>query len=491
MTKVNKLKIAVIGSGIGGLSAAVRLRSQGHDVTVFEANDYPGGKITEVRLGDYRFDAGPSLFTMPENLLDLFRVAGKNPDDYFSYRPVGESCRYFYPDGTELTAWENRDLFATECHEKLGVDPVVVTDFLNHSKALYDLTAHLFLDKSLHKLSTYLSTETLKSFLQIHKLELGKTMNRANEKRLKHPKLVQLFNRFATYNGSNPYVAPGILNIIPHLEFNIGTYFSDGGMINVAQSAFRLAKDIGVRFEMNTPVDRIAVEEKAVKGVIVHDELLPFDRVVSNMDIVPTYRQLLSDQPAPERTLKQERSSSAIIFYWGIRKEFKQLGLQNIYFSNDYENEFEYMFSRGDICDDPTVYVHVSSVMEPSDAPEGCMNWFVMINAPHNTGQDWDEVIQRTRRNVLAKLNKSFGEDIEALIEQEDILDPRKIEARTASFQGSLYGASSNGLFASFIRHPNFSQKIKGLYFCGGSVHPGGGIPLCLLSGKIVADLLK
>lgn len=485
------MKIAIIGSGIGGLSAAVRLRAQGHDVTVFEANDYPGGKITEVRLGKYRFDAGPSLFTMPENLLELFRVAGKNPEDYFTYRPVGESCRYFYPDGTALTAWEDRDQFAAECKEILGVEPAVVKDFLDHSKELYDITAHLFLHRSLHKLSTYLNIDTFKSLLQLQKLELTKTMNRTNEQRLKHPKLVQLFNRFATYNGSNPYVAPGILNIIPHLEFNIGTYFSDGGMINVARSAFTLAQDIGVKFEMNTTVEKIAVEQKKVTGVFVNGRKLPFDRVVSNMDIVPTYRKLLADQPAPERTLKQERSTSAIIFYWGIRKKFDQLGLQNIFFSDDYEEEFKQLFSHGNISDDPTVYVHVSSVLEPEDAPEGCMNWFVMMNAPNNTGQDWDEIIARTRTNILRKLEETMGENIEPLIEEEAVLDPRLIEERTASYQGSLYGASSNGLFASFIRHPNFSQKIKGLYFCGGSVHPGGGIPLCLLSGKIVADLIK
>lgn len=488
---MSKLKIAVIGSGIGGLSAAVRLQAQGHEVTVFEANDYPGGKIAEIRLGDYRFDAGPSLFTMPENLTELFEIAGKNPADYFTYRPVGESCRYFYPDGTALTAWEDRDKFAKECETVLGVNPDTVVNFLKHSKELYDLTAHLFLKKSLHKLSTYLNAETVKSFLQLHKLELTKTMNRTNEQRLKHPKLVQLFNRFATYNGSNPYVAPGILNIIPHLEFNIGTYFANGGMINVARSAYHLAKDIGVEFRMNSPVDQIIVKHKRACGVKVVGEEIPFDRVVSNMDIVPTYRKLLPDQRAPEKTMKQERSTSAIIFYWGIRKQFEHLGLQNIFFSDDYKKEFDYLFQKKDIFNDPTVYVHISSVMEPADAPEGCSNWFVMMNAPNDVGQDWDEMIARTRKNVLHKLSKMLGTEIEPLIQEESLLDPRLIEARTASYQGSLYGASSNGLFASFIRHPNFSQNIKGLYFCGGSVHPGGGIPLCLLSGKIVADLIR
>jgi phytoene desaturase len=489
--KVQKLKIAVIGSGIGGLGAAVRLQAKGHDVSVFEANDFPGGKLTDIRSDGFRFDAGPTLFTMPENVTDLFEAAGKKPEDYFEYRRVGESCRYFYPDGTHLTAWEDHNRFAKECRDVFGIEEHVVLDFLKHSKKLYEISGEIFMKKSLHKLSTYLSFDTFKSFLQIHRLELTKTMNKANEQRLGHPKLVQLFNRFATYNGSNPYMAPGILNIIPHLEFNIGTFYPVGGMSAITRSVTRLAGDLGVEFHYNTPVNEIIVKNGTVKGIRTENGELNFDRVVSNMDVVPTYRKLLSKEKAPERTLNQGRSTSAILFYWGIKGKFDQMGLQNIFFSDDYAREFDYMFNKGAMYDDPTVYVHNSSVLEPDDAPEGCMNWHVLINAPHNSGQNWDEMVARTRKNVLRKLSKDLNKEIEPMIITEKTLDPRSIEARTGSYQGSLYGANSNGLFTSFIRHPNFSQKIKGLYFCGGSVHPGGGVPLCLLSGKIVSDLLK
>ncbi|TVR38642.1 MAG: phytoene desaturase [Cryomorphaceae bacterium] len=485
------MKIAVIGAGIGGLGAAIRLRLNGHEVTVFEANSYAGGKLTDIVVGGYRFDAGPSLFTMPENVTDLFTDAGKNPDDYFRYKRVGESCRYFYPDGTHFIAYDNPERFAQECEKVLGVPKKKVRDYLAHSERLFNLTADLFMKNSLHKLRTYLSFDTFRSFLQIHKLELTKTMNRANEDRLGHPKLVQLFNRFATYNGSNPYIAPGVLNIIPHLEMSIGTFFPEGGMASISRSTEKLARELGVAFEFNSPVEQILIEQNTAMGVRVHGENRLFDRVVSNMDVVPTYRRLMPNQPAPERTLRQDRSTSAVIFYWGIRKNFDNLGLQNIFFSDNYREEFRFLNEVKNISDDPTVYLHISSVLESYDAPPGCMNWYILVNAPHNTGQNWDEIIARTRKNVISRLSKELGEDIEPLIEAEDFLDPRRIEMRTSSYQGSLYGASSNGLFNSFIRHPNFSQRVKGLYFCGGSVHPGGGIPLCLLSGKIVADLIK
>jgi phytoene dehydrogenase-like protein len=212
--------------------------------------------------------------------------------------------------------------------------------------------------------------------------------------------------------------------------------------------------------------------------------------VVSNMDIYPTYKHLLPDQPHPERTLAQERSTSAMIFYWGIRAEFPELDLHNIFFSKDYQAEFE-AHSRGEVCSDPTVYINITTKYDPQDAPPGCETWFVMVNVPANsTGQDWDALTQRIRRQVLDKLSHNLGRPIEPLIACEATLDPRTIQSKTASWQGALYGTASNNMFSAFLRHPNFSSKIKSLYFVGGSVHPGGGIPLCLLSAKITDSLI-
>jgi phytoene dehydrogenase-like protein len=173
-----------------------------------------------------------------------------------------------------------------------------------------------------------------------------------------------------------------------------------------------------------------------------------------------------------------------------MNDQFPEMDLHNIFFSDNYEEEFVDIFQKNEVCNDPTVYVHVSSKAEPGDAPRGCENWFVMINVPSNKGQDWDEIIKRTRKNVVKKLGRILKRDIESLIVCEEMLDPRSIEFNTSSHQGALYGASSNSKFSAFLRHPNFQKKVNGLYFCGGSVHPGGGIPLCLLSAKIVAELI-
>jgi phytoene desaturase len=278
--------------------------------------------------------------------------------------------------------------------------------------------------------------------------------------------------------------------MIPHLEQHYGTFFPKGGMHEITKSLYQLALDLGVKFKFDTLVEDIIVDKKKAVGITTKNEVYYAKYVISNADVVPTYRKLLKKQKAPEKTLSQPRSSSALIFYWGIANEFPELDLHNIFFSEDYKTEFDAIFNKNTVSDDPTVYINITSKEEKSDAPKNHENWFVMVNVPSNTGQNWDEIIDRTKKNIINKISRILKQDIAPLIVFESILDPRKIESNTQSYQGALYGASSNNKYAAFLRHPNFSQKIKNLYFCGGSVHPGGGIPLCLLSGKIVADLI-
>ena len=483
-------KAIVIGAGIAGLSSAIRLQNAGFQVAVFEMNDYPGGKLTEFSEQGYRFDMGPSLFTMPQFVDELFTISNKNVADYFSYKRKDTVCHYFYKDGTTFKAASNKNEFASKAASTFDVEENEIVNYFKKSKKKYDLTSSLFLENSLHKLSTYLSKDTLKAIFKVRSLDLNTSLHDYNSKSFKDPKLVQLFDRFATYNGSSPYQTPGIMSMIPHLEQYYGTFFPKGGMHSITQSIYQLALDLGVEFYFNSKVEKINIQNKKAVGILCNNKEYLADYIISNSDVVPTYRILLKDQKSPEKILKQPRSSSALIFYWGIKKEFPTLDLHNIFFSEDYKQEFEYIFDKKEVSDDATVYINITSKENKADAPKGCENWFVMVNVPSNTGQDWDSIIKKVRGEVLQKLSKSLSVNLEDLIEFESVLDPRLIEATTMSYQGALYGASSNNKFAAFLRHPNFSQQISNLYFCGGSVHPGGGIPLCLLSGKIVSELI-
>ena len=488
---MKKKKIVIIGAGIAGLASAIRLQSLGHQVSVFEANDYPGGKLTAFSSKGYRFDMGPSLFTMPQFIEELFDVADKPIENYFTYKRKSVVCNYFFEDGTEYSALADINLFAEQASKTFNVDKHTIIEYLERSKRKYDLTSALFLEKSLHKFSTYLSTETLKAIIQVNALDINVALDSYNSSVFDDKRLVQFFNRFATYNGSSPYQTPGIMSMIPHLEQYYGTFFPRGGMHSITKSLFQLAKDLDVKFNFNKKVEEIVTERNRAKGIRIDNKFIDADIVISNSDVVPTYRHLLKKHKAPEKTLKQPRSSSALIFYWGIKKEFPELDLHNIFFSEDYKTEFDFIFNKKKVYEDPTVYINITSKEEPDDAPKGCGNWFVMINVPSNTGQNWDAIIEESRSNIITKLSRLLKVDIEKLIDYESILDPRRIESNTQSYQGALYGAASNNKYAAFLRHPNFKRSIKNLYFCGGSVHPGGGIPLCLLSGKIVSDLIE
>ena len=483
-------KAIIIGAGIAGLSLAVRLQSKGIQVSVFEANTYPGGKLTELSKKGYRFDMGLSLFTMPQFVEELFSISNKNINHYFSYKKKETVCHYFYKDGTFFKASSYTDTFSSDAANIFDVKKHTLDNYFKKSKKKYELTSSLFLEKSLHKISTYLSKDTLKAIFNVRNLDINISLHEYNTSNFDDPKLIQLFDRFATYNGSSPYLTPGIMSMIPHLEQYYGTFFPKGGMHSITESIYKLAQDLGVQFYFNSTVNKIHIENQIAVGISVNNKDFYGDFIISNSDVVPTYKNLIKDQKPPLKILKQPRSSSALIFYWGIKKEFPSLDLHNIFFSDNYEKEFTYIFEKKKVYNDPTIYVNITSKENKSDAPKGCENWFVMVNVPSNIGQDWDTIINEVRKDVLNRLSDSLSVDLEELIEFETVLDPRLIESNTKSYQGALYGASSNNKFAAFLRHPNFSQNISNLYFCGGSVHPGGGIPLCLLSGKIVSELI-
>jgi phytoene desaturase len=485
-----KKKVIIVGAGIAGLSSAVRMAAKGYDVHVFEGSNKVGGKLHQFHLGDYRFDAGPSLFTMPQYVVELFTLAGKNPDDYFKFESLDVICNYFWDDGTTLSTFSDIQKNISEISVKLNEKPINIENHFKDSALKYELTGKTFLENTLHSLKTWMTLDVVKALTQIYKLDVFGTMHGANAKRFDNSKTVQLFDRYATYNGSNPYKAPGLLNIIPHFEYGFGAYIPKNGMNDISDSLYKLAIDMGVHFHLNTKVIKIEKKEKIVTGIQTDKgENFYGDIVISNMDAYYTYLYLLDQKKEADSILKQERSSSALIFYWGIKKSFAELDLHNIFFSNDYKHEFN-CISNGTISDDPTVYINITSKYVISDAPAGCENWFTMINVPYNDGQDWENLIKLARRNIVSKLSRILKTDVESLIECEDILDPRSIEKNTMSHTGSLYGTSSNSKWAAFARHPNKSRQYQNLYFIGGSVHPGGGVPLCLLSSKIVDDLI-
>ncbi len=484
-------KAIVIGSGIAGMAAAIRLAVQGFEVKVFESNESPGGKLTSFESNGFLFDAGPSLFTQPENIEDLFTYAKEPIESYFQYSQVEVSCKYFFENKKTITAYSDKEKLTKEFVDKLGEEPSAVINYLNNAEKLYQNIGSIFLNHSLHKSATWLHPRVIKALSSIKFGYLFSNLNKYNQNNFSSKEAIQIFNRFATYNGSNPYKAPAMLSVIPHLEQNQGTYYPKGGMISITNSLYKLAVKKGVQFYFNHAVEKIIHHNKKVSGIVVNNDIVSADLVISNGDVYYTYKNLLDLPNKVKKIEKQERSSSAVIFYWGIKKEFSELGLHNILFSDHYQDEFNRIFTKKELSNDPTIYINITSKMEEGQAPTGKENWFVMINAPNNIGQNWSDLIIDLRKFVIQKINRILDTDIEKYIEVESIMDPVIIEQKTGTYKGALYGTSSNNSFAAFLRPANFLKKIQGLYFCGGTVHPGGGIPLCLKSASITSEIIK
>lgn len=486
-------KAAIVGAGLGGLSASIYLKAKGWEVDVYEAQSFPGGKAAEDYFDGYRFDIGPSLVTMPWVFEDVFRSVGKDINQELTLVKLKEICTYFLSDGTYLKAWSDKEKFGLELEKIFPGSKKSLKKYLINAEKAHKMGGNLFLTQPIHEIKTLMKPSILYRLIKFGSIHPFSTLNKINEKYFKDSRIVQLFNRYATYNGSNPYQTPATMIIIPFIEYMGAGYGIKEGIYEIPKKLYLTAKDLGVQFNFNQKVEKISFKKNKIIGLNTKSENKTYNVVVSNADVLYTYDKLLNLPNSKEarRYKKLEPSTSGIVFYWGIDRNFEELSVNNIFFSSDYATEFKAMFQDKTMPEEPTVYVNITSKLTPSDAPKDCENWFVLLNAPADNHQDWDLLVSKSRRTAINLISKRLGTNIERHIVAEKNLTPPEIEKRTRSTHGSLYGISSNTKTAAFLRHRNRSKRIKGLYFCGGSAHPGGGMPLVLLSGKICADLIE
>lgn len=501
-------RIAIIGGGLGGLAAAALLAHRGHEVRLFEALNHFGGKAASQELGAWRFDRGPSLLTLVEVFDRHFAACGKKRQDYLEFMRLDPLCNYFWPDGTRFAAPGNVEDMIAALQSTFGENPRKVRKYFKKAELIDRLTHWLFLENSLDDPRILLKGRFWYSLFQAFRIDALRSLHQVHTQTFSKAKTTQLFDRYATYNGSHPWKVPATLAIIPWVEYHGGGYGVQGGIIAIPQALERLARESGAKLEASSPVRRILRTGQrpgsAVCGIEAISNQGPFtwecDTVISNVDISHTYRELLDDTSAPlfKRYEALEPSSSGMVFLWGMNRTWPQLTSNNIFFSSDYKREFDEIFAQCGSSEtsmegpgEPTIYVNITSKHNPADAPPGGENWFVLVNMPYDRGQDWTQISTRVRHFILERLSKLLDCPLEKHICQEEILSPADLARETGSFRGSLYGISSNSPGAAFSRHPNRSRRWPGLYHCGGSCHPGGGMPLAILSGTIVADLIK
>ncbi|MBN1560123.1 phytoene desaturase [candidate division KSB1 bacterium] len=485
-------KVAVIGGGLGGLSGAIRLAKMGYDVELFEKNDRLGGKMNEQHLGDYRFDNGPSLITMPFIIEQLFEFAGVRRRDYFDFMPVEPICRYFFPDGSTFNAHADRGRMIDELQSFAPAEVHAFEKFMAYAKCIYDITTDVFVLHSIHELSDIMTWRTAAKLLRIGQIDAFRTVHRAVSHFFRDKRLVQIFDRYPTYNGSDPFQAPATLNTIPYVEHGLGGFYIRGGLYRLVEALAQVAQGLGVTLQTSMPVEKILHREKKIRGLKVNGTIRAFDAVLCNADVVESFNTLIEGHERMRDRLNAfEPSLSGMVFLWGVKRKSARLAHHNIFFAENYQREFRQIFADRTPPDDPTVYLAITSKADAEHAPADGENWFVLINMPCLTEeQNWSAAVEKTRDIVLSKL-KQHGLDISEQIEQEQVYTPQDFHRLYGSNRGSIYGISSNDRRMAFRRPANRCKRLAGLYFAGGSSHPGGGVPLVIQSGKIAAELIS
>ncbi len=482
--------VVIVGAGIGGLSAAIRLAAVGHKVLVLEQNATIGGKMGEVREAGFRWDTGPSVITMRHVLVDLFASAGKRLEDYLTLEPLEPITRYFYPDGTVLDC--SRDL-PTMLGQIQALDERDVEGYLNYlayAARLHRITGPVFI---------YDQPPTLASFSRVAprdmlRVDPFRTMQSAINGFVQSPHLRQLLGRFATYVGASPYLAPATLNVIAHVELNEGVWYPRGGIYRIARALEKLAVELGVEIRTGCAVHQIVVEGKQVTDVLLTDGTrIATAGVIANVDVATVYEKLLPEEFVAgqlKELTQQESSCSGFILLLGIEGQHPHLAHHNIFFSGDYPREFKQIFEDGLPPDDPTIYVSITSKTDEGDAPQGSENWFVLVNAPPLSSRfAWSAQATAYRDRLLDKL-ALHGVEVRGSIRTERMFTPVDLERLTGARRGALYGWSSNNRLAAFRRPHNRAAGVRGLYFAGGTTHPGGGVPMVMLSGKVAVELM-
>ncbi len=483
--------IVIVGAGVGGLSAAIRLAAADRRVVVLEQNPQVGGKMGEVRAQGFRWDTGPSVITMRPVLEELFASAGRRMEDYLTLLPVEPLTRYFYSDGTRLDATCDLSRMTAQIAALDERDVEGYLAYLAYAARIHRITGPVFIYNRPPTLASF-SRVPLRDYFGI---DAFRTMEVAIKGWVHSPHLRQLLGRFATYVGASPYLAPATLNVIAHVELTGGVWYPRGGVYSIAHVLARLAQELGVEIRTNSPVEQIEVKDGRVRGVAcVKGETIEAQAVIANVDVATVYERLLPAGSVPahkvKRLVQAEPSCSGFILLLGIEGKHPQLAHHNIFFSRDYRREFTDIFERGVPPDEPTVYLSITSKTDPDHAPAGCENWFILVNAPAlGAAFDWQKQAAGYRDRVLARLAE-FGLDVRDCIRYEQSLTPLDLERLTGARRGALYGASSNRRLAAFMRPHNRCPDVRGLYLAGGTTHPGGGVPMVMLSGKVAAEMV-
>lgn len=499
-------KVVVIGAGVGGMAAAARLARAGFEVEIFEAAERVGGKCRTEWIGDYAFDVGPSLLTIPAVYRDLFKKTGKRLELVSELQPVDPAFAYHFADGTSLT-FANLSL-PSICEE---IDRVLGKkagdewhSLMQRAEAMWDVSRGPFIESELLPIRKLLRRRGFISDLKV--IAPLETLSSLTSKYTSNPYLQKIIHRYATYTGSDPRKAPAVLLTIAFVETTFGAWHVKGGIGTLAEALGQRCEELGVKIHLNARVEKILTKDGSATGIMVAGRAIEADYIISNADSELTLNSLIAPQEKrvkrERRNLKKaERSFSGFSLLLGLDNSrvegpIPQLRHHNVYFPENYEREFEELFDTHEKVSDPTIYIcapHDPTMVKGKNKEA----WFVLVNAPLHSdthvhsddhGVDWKDNPQAYAERILAILDQR-GLRVTERLELMEFRSPFDLERSTNAPGGSIYGTSSNGARAAFLRTKNRS-RLKNLFSVGGSAHPGGGLPLVGISGELVAEAI-
>jgi len=490
--------VGVIGGGLAGLAAACVLAARGHRVILFEKNDWLGGKAAQLQEDGFRFDMGPTILTVPAVLARIFAEAGRRMEDALDLRRIDPQWRCFFDDGSVLDLHQDVSEMADSLRVQVPGTENGYRDFIGLSENLHRISRNFFFWRSVEDirdtmdLKKNLDLATLRDVLS---LRMGSTVARQIRKRVGDKRVAQMLDHFVQYVGSSPYGSPAVLCSIAHMQTDGGVWYPMGGTRAVPLALQALAEELGVETRLGVGVARILSQDGRVSGVRTEaGETIALSSVVSNMDSVRTYRELVQGAPAAKfaRRWKREAACSGVVLYLGLDRGYDHLLHHDFVFSRDPEEEFDYIYRRGEPAPDPTCYIAAAARTEPGVAPPGGEALYVLVHTPYlRPHHDWSKMLPGYRRVILDKLARTAGlHDLESRIRFERVLTPQDIHERYRVLDGAIYGLASHGRFFGAFKPGNRSRDLAGLYLAGGAAHPGPGMPMVLMSGWIAANEL-
>ncbi|TDC68701.1 phytoene desaturase [Actinomadura sp. GC306] len=469
-------EVIVVGGGVGGMVAALLLARGGHRVRLYEKLDRLGGKLAERERDGFAFSLGPSLLTLPE----VFRELGVTRE----LVELDELCRYRFADGSELRAYRDPARMAAEVERLAPGEGASWRAFHQWAATCLDASRRTFFAGPLGRRPEQARLGDLRAVAP------GRTLDGLARRFFRDPRLRQYVGRYATYAGSSPYRAPAALGCVPAIEHGDGGWYVRGGLPRLADDLACLLLGAGVDVRTGAEVAEVTAGPSAVSGVVLASgERVAADAVVVNADAAALYGRLLPDRRRLRRMARLGPSSSAFLLLAGVTGRTEGLPHHSVVFSADYRGEFADIFGRRVPPHDPTVYIGCSAVDDPSQAPAGAENWVMLVNVPAGDPGRWPMTPDAYGDRVLETLARR-GHDLSGRLRFTETFTPADLSERYGAPGGAIYGTAYRGALAPFRRPGNRGPR-RGLYLVGGSAHPGGGLPLVAMGGRIVASLVQ